>query len=685
MTSDPLKGAFPKKALFGALFLLLASCSPTAPRADAQAAPSPAEEAAPAPSEPVLLDGNLSAKKLAKIAEEQRGEGNWDMSAEAWRLAVLQEIRAGRNKFKKSGELPPKAKELLEGYERALLSVSSVERYSESDWPGDFSVEEFVEGYPEDSLAEKPIDTGLLLDGIDLPVELNERVWREIRYYTEVVPGFTERSLGRKAAYDDMVREALDSAGLPLSLAWLAFVESGYVVSALSSAKANGIWQFMPATARHYGLTVDWWLDERRDPEKSTRAALRYLATLHAEFDDWLLAMAAYNCGEGRVRRAIREQGTRDFWELSLPEETMHYVPRILAAAVIGRQHEHWDFEPVPQTLRAADTMTVDHPVPLSTVAEIVKTKEDTLLALNPTLVRWTTPPSAKKFLLRLPEGTRETFAAGWAKLDKSKLVRWQHHKVKSGENLSVIAARYGVSVSALQSANRLKNSRLRVGQDLMIPDPSNGKAVYSEPAGRGKGGAAETKSARGTITVRAGDSYYSLARTFNVTVEELKAANGATDNNLRVGQKLKLPGGSRGPSDPNSTYTVRKGDNLYAIAKTFGVSVADLKEWNRLDDKAQIFPGDRLAVAKPGSAKKPEAAKKAEPKKTEAKPSEPKKAEPKTAGSKKSEVWYTVRAGDNLWDISRRNNTTVDQLLKWNEKAKDGIRPGDRLKVGER
>ena len=130
---------------------------------------------------------------------------------------------------------------------------------------------------------------------------------------------------------------------------------------------------------------------------------------------------------------------------------------------------------------------------------------------------------------------------------------------------------------------------------------------------------------------------------------------------------------------------TVRKGDNLYAIAKTFGVSVADLKEWNRLDDKAQIFPGDKLAVAKPGSAKKPEAAKKAEPKKTEARPSEPKKAEPKASGSKKSEVWYTVRAGDNLWDISRRNNTTVDQLLKWNEKAKDGIRPGDRLKVGER
>ncbi|MBO7131358.1 MAG: LysM peptidoglycan-binding domain-containing protein, partial [Fibrobacterales bacterium] len=277
---------------------------------------------------------------------------------------------------------------------------------------------------------------------------------------------------------------------------------------------------------------------------------------------------------------------------------------------------------------------------------------------------------------------TRERFAKGYAKLDKSKLVRWQHHKVKSGENLSVIAARYGVSVAALQSANRLKNSRLRVGQDLMIPDPSNGKASVSAPPGRG---ASETKSARGTITVRAGDSYYSLARTFNVTVEELKAANGATDDNLRVGQKLKLPGGSRAPSGDRPTYTVRKGDNLYSIAKTFGVTVAELKEWNRLDDKAQIFPGDRLVCQKPGAAKKAEP-KKADSKKTDAKKAEAKHAEAKKASGKKTaDVWYVVRAGDNLWDISRRNGTTVDQLLKWNEKAKDGIRPGDRLKVGER
>ncbi len=660
LTTDPLRIAF-----FG-FVLLLSACAGT--RNGTVPGTAEAER--------------LSAGKLARIAEEQRRNGNHDAGAQAYRQALFNEIVSGG--ASKDG-LSPRAQELLLEYERAVLRVSAESYPSTDGWSSDILVEDVVSGYPEDTLPEKPMDMGLLLDGIDLPVVLNERVWREIRYFTEIVPGFTERSLGRKAAYDSLVSSALDSAGLPSSLAWLAFVESGYVVSALSSAKANGIWQFMPATARHYGLAVDWWVDERRDPEKSTRAALRYLSFLYREFGDWLLAMAAYNCGEGRVRRALREQEVSSFWELELPEETMHYVPRILAAAIIGRQPDHWGFAPEPQRVAPSDTFTVAHPVPLATVAELAGVHEDSVQVRNPSLVRWTTPPSRKSYLLRLPEGTRERFAKGYAKLDKSKLVRWQHHKVKSGENLSVIAFRYGVTVSALQSANRLSNSRLRVGQDLMIPDPSAAKGAA--PAPRAAAPRSSGSAPGRVVTVRAGDSYYSIARAYGCTVDELKRANGAGDNNLRVGQKLKLPAAAGAGSGQSNVYTVRKGDNLYSIAKSLGVSLNDLLEWNGLDSSSPIRPNDKLTWfpgRKGGAAPAKAPAARPAPAKEGAKGTQ-EKAPAAAKSGKANDIWYTVRSGDTLWDISRRNNTTVDRLMEWNPGAKGGIKPGDRLKVGEK
>ncbi len=566
---------------------------------------------------------------------------------------------------------------LLSSYEAALLRESTAEYEMITDWWRDYSLDDLVSGYPEDSLPMVPVDSLLILDGYDLPVELNERVWREVRYFTEIVPSFTQRSLARKQLYDEMIRAKLDSAEMPRDLAWLAFVESGYVVQALSRAKANGIWQFIPATGKRYGLQVDWWVDERRDPERSTVAALRYLKDLHNEFGDWLLAMAAYNCGEGRVRRAIREQGTRNFWELSLPKETMHYVPRILAAAIVGRQPEHWSFSVQPLELPAIDTFTVEYPIPLSVVGEIVGISADSVGKLNPTLMRWTTPPSVKEFTLKIPAGSREEFALRYEKLDKSKLVRWQHHKVKSGENLGVIARRYGVTVSALQSANRLRSTLLRIGQDLIIPAPEMGLSSKA----KSQKTPAPLSISDGVVTVRAGDTYFSLARAVGVTVDELKEVNQATDNRLIVGQKLKLPevrngsysapktnGSSlqskRAPTGKAKLYQIQIGDNPYLISRKLSVDLADLLAWNNLSENTPIYPGNHLTYYS----------------KEDALPNEE-----KSEGKSGVTVWYTVQSGDTLWDIARQNNTTVEQLQSWNNLDRKGLRPGQRIKVGER
>lgn len=622
------------------------------------------------------VKGSLS---LPSSPVEWETQGQQASEREEWGGAVSSYHNAlvALAKQRPSSSNDKKWNNLLSSYEAALLRESTAEYEMISGWWSDYSLDDLVSGYPEDSLPTVPVDSLLILDGYDLPVELNERVWREVRYFTEIVPSFTQRSLARKQLYDEMIRAKLDSAEMPRDLAWLAFVESGYVVQALSRAKANGIWQFIPATGKRYGLQVDWWVDERRDPERSTVAALRYLKDLHNEFGDWLLAMAAYNCGEGRVRRAIREQGTRNFWELSLPKETMHYVPRILAAAIVGRQPEHWSFSVQPLELPAVDTFTVEYPIPLSVVGEIVGISADSVGKLNPTLMRWTTPPSVKEFTLKIPAGSREEFAFRYEKLDKSKLVRWQHHKVKSGENLGVIARRYGVTVSALQSANRLRSTLLRIGQDLIIPAPEMGLSSK----GKSQKTPAPLSISDGVVTVRAGDTYFSLARAVGVTVDELKEVNQATDNRLIVGQKLKLPevrngsysapktnAGSlqskREPVGKAKRYQIQIGDNPYLISRKLSVDLADLLAWNNLSENTPIYPGNHLTYYSKEDTL-------------------PNREKPE--GKSGVTVWYTVRSGDTLWDIARQNNTTVEQLQSWNNLDRKGLRPGQRIKVGER
>lgn len=472
-----------------------------------------------------------------------------------------------------------------------------------------------------------------------LPIEFNERVMQEILYLTTRAHDFTEASLSRKTAFDEMIYAKIDSMEMPRDLIYLALVESGYKIKAYSRAKAAGLWQFVPATGKRYGLYQDFWMDMRRNPELSTTAALRYLQRLKNEFGDWLMAMAAYNCGEGCVRRRIRElkadtlwDSTRavTYWDLQLPKETMHYVPRILAAMTIGHYPEHYGMTMENRERTPFDTVTVMEFMPLDQVAQAAGVDTKTIQELNLELNRWCTPPKESGYVLRIPEGSRDSFLVAYEKMDKRSFSRWQYHKVRTGDNLGKISRMYGVSVKDIQSANHLKNTRIRQGQTLLIPLPSSANASGAKKASAGKSQAARKT---GGSSVR--------------------------------------------------RYKVRAGDNLGAIGRKFGVSVSNLKKWNGLDDSGNIRAGDFLYVEKPdGEVSKP-------PKPAETKASKSSPAKSADGSSKNSRnptpegfVSHTVVSGESLWDISRKYGVSIEDIVKWNGKNSTKVKAGEVLKI---
>jgi membrane-bound lytic murein transglycosylase D len=511
-------------------------------------------------------------------------------------------------------------------------------------------------------------------------VSFNERVLQEIYYMTTSARAFMAGSLNRKTAYDSLIYAQLDSAKMPRDLIYLALVESGFKVKAYSRAKASGMWQFIPETGKRYGLEVDYWVDMRRNPEKATMAALKYLNRLHDEFDDWLLAMAAYNCGEGRVRRLLREMQedtTRDttiavtYWDLELPKETMRYVPRILAAMVVGHYPEQYEMT-VEQTYQPDfDTVTVFDSFPLEEVAKLLKVSEDTLRTLNMELVKWCTPPNKDSYLLRLPVGTRAAFVDGYDKMEKNNFSSWHHHKVRKGENLGMIARQYGIKVSELQQANDMKNTRIRAGQSLLIPI----KVTPKPKANRGK----KPEKVR-TYIVKSDDNLASVARKFGISQDSVRSWNSLDaaavikeGDTLVVSKPEPKPQveKSRPKMAKGEKYVVREGDTFAAIAETFDVPVVMLMQANEGFNR-RLSVGDSLVI--------PEYVRKKAEKKTAKSESKP-AAKPKASNEKTSV--YTVQSGDNLTNIARKFGTTVAKIQELNNMgSSSSLSVGQKLKV---
>jgi LysM repeat protein len=316
-----------------------------------------------------------------------------------------------------------------------------------------------------------------------------------VRFYVEGFCGpmrdFFERALARSGKYRSMMADILRSEGLPEKLVYLALIESGFSTHAYSRAHALGPWQFMRATALQYGLTINSWLDERRDPVLSTRAAAVYLKDLHEKFGEWFLAAAAYNAGEGRVGTALQRSKTNDYWLLRqerkhLKLETRDYVPKFVAAAIIARQPERYGFQEISyEEPMEYDEVIVNQSMRLETVARLANTEIDVIKELNPALLRNFTPPIDGAFKLRLPVGSQADFLTGYEQLAGPDKIKVSVHKVKKGELLARIADKYKLTAKQLVKENGLKSRRLRPGQELIIVSHDIGAAPLASNAPR--------------------------------------------------------------------------------------------------------------------------------------------------------------------------------------------------------
>ncbi len=512
----------------------------------------------------------------------------------------------------------------------------------------------------------------------DIPVAVNPEVEKWVAYFTGPGRSYYERWLGRSTRFRPMMYRELDKAGLPRDLVYLSMIESGYNAYAWSSASASGLWQFISSTGRAYDLRVDYWVDDRRDPEDSLGAAIAFLGELHRSFGKWELAWASYNGGPGRVKRAVAGAGSEDFWVLArgawLHTETDNYVPKIMAAAIIGKHPERYGFtDIVYQDELVYETRPVEGNVPLDVIAKASGVAVEELQILNPALKRFVTPPEG--YELRLPVGAGDRTVAALASMPAElKVVVTTRYKVRSGDTLSKIANKYGVTVSELMSANGLKSAnRIEVGVMLEVPGQAGKEMAAPRPvevaslpmAVRSDTSSASvsrptTKSAPAAKatrhTVRSGDTLSELADRYGLSVGQLKSYNGLSTSTIQVGQSLRLTQGTaETAAKTSSRHTLRRGETLSGVADSFDVSVADLMRWNSIKDASDVEAGRVLVVSGPAAT---------------------------SASTSNSTTTVTVRSGDTLWEIANRNGVTVQQLQGWNGLKGTSIQAGQKLKV---
>lgn len=427
-----------------------------------------------------------------------------------------------------------------------------------------------------------------------IPLTENEHVAKEIKSFQTVERKEFEQAYARSGLFIEMIREKMLKAGLPEELSWMPMIESWFKVTAYSRARALGLWQFISSTGARFGLKRDRWIDERMDFEKATDAAINYLDELHSMFGDWTTALAAYNCGEFRVQRAIRSQRLEymdNFWDLymMLPRETSRFVPRFIATLLIIRDPAKYGFVlPPPEPALNYDTVQINRPVKLSSLSSALGLATGSLALLNPELRNKSTPDS--EYELRVPKGHGDKVMASMDSLSRyiPPEATYRNHYVRRGETVSVIASKYGTSVSAIAQLNRLgRNYLIRAGQSLRIPVQGSSSASYSSRT--------LTKDGEQLVyTVKKGDSLYIIAKAFNTTVQEIKNRNNLQSNILHVGQKLVIQSGTPEGAIP---YTVQSGDTPYKIAKQYRMNLDYLLALNGLSTRSKIYPGQQLWV----------------------------------------------------------------------------------------
>ncbi len=446
----------------------------------------------------------------------------------------------------------------------------------------------------------------------DFPLTSHPRVDKYLNYYTGSGRATFSLWLERASRYIPSIQEVFREEGIPLDLAYLALIESGFNMRAYSWAHAAGPWQFIESTGKLYGLKNDWWQDGRLDIEKSTLAAARHLKTLHDRFDgDWYLAVAAYNAGGGTVNKAIRKSDSRDFWELTegsvLREETCDYLPKLIATLTLVKDPETYGFADIEmQEPFAYDTVVMESTTDLELIAEFCGVSYGEIKELNPELKRWCTPPGETGYRLRVPVGTADQVMDAYAQLPADQRARYARHQIKAGDTLQVLARRYKIRVDDIISLNQIKNPKaLQIGQNLILPLKEGYTSLPADALAE-----SYIKSRRKTYKVRKGDSLWSIARRFEVTEKELRIWNKlGWSNTLQPGQTLVVSkmatakttarvasAVKKGPTR-KMIYQVVPGDTLWGIGRQFDVATEEIRQWNELSRGHVLKPGQKLTL----------------------------------------------------------------------------------------
>lgn len=407
-----------------------------------------------------------------------------------------------------------------------------------------------------------------------------------------------EKWLKRSEVFLPYIKDVFEERGLPTDLIYLPFAESGFNAWAYSRAGAAGLWQFMPATGRHYGLRVDWWMDERRNAYLSTHKAADYLEKLYGDFDDWYLALAAYNAGEGRVARAMSRSGHDNYFDLIqgayLARETRNYVPKFLAILKVVHNLEDLGFDPIDwDAAPDLKELEIQPGTDLLALSSTCNLSWDEFKQLNPAFRRQVSPSDANVGIM-LPSESYEVARTFLENPDSRPYAGYQRYKVRNGDSWWRISNRFGVPINVLKAVNNTRSNLLRSGQHIIIPaSGSTGQAVASATT-------KEYAKQRATYTVQRGDTLSQIAKQYNVNLSTLMASNGiGNPRSLRAGQKLYIPGRTQASESQGRqvNYQVRSGDTLWSIARRFGVQATDLQRWNDISANQIIRPGDRLRV----------------------------------------------------------------------------------------
>jgi len=609
--------------------------------------------------------------------------------------------------IEKNTEFTDLARAIMDAYETTIQSIENLNDESPFFAVRDKLFKEIELSEPVTAPVMKsieiPKDTSVSLVGakpilpepkqVVISLIENEEVLKNIAFLTEEGKKggkrFFKKWLERTTRWFPLMRQIASQEGMPEELIYLSMIESGLRTDAVSHSNAVGLWQFLRTTGQDYDLNTNpsVWYDERRDPEKSTRAAMRFLKDLYNQLNDWHLALAAYNCGGGRVKRTLRSFGTDSstYWDIrdKLPKETQHYVPIYIAATKIALNPAAYGFNTDSlkfETEYSYDTYTLTEPVSLSVIAKCVDTTREAIQALNPELMRTITPPDVESYTIKIPKNKIQLFVANYSTLSSSDKQPWIEHKVASGESIAKIAREYEVSRNEIATANNLPSYRtkVKVGSVLKIPvDKDYYAAKKRAEEEKATSVAVSTKivqdQKRLTHSVKHGESLYSIANKYGISLIDLRNLNSIPfdDDNIFIGQKLivstseiKKPSAITETSTPKLVrHKVREGETLHAIAENYNVSAEAIMATNNLKDE-KLLQGQMIAIEVTSTST----------------------ANIITKTSSGRTVFHQVKPDETLGTIAGVYGVTEESIIKWNSDKIDGstILAGSVLKIEE-